>query len=129
MKSYSNVAEVDSSASLQQAALLLKGQVDGAIQAISDNDLEHLEECLWQQQVLCAQIQSVAARFQLRNLSDQSRAELAHAAAQILSLNRTYAELIEHARRTNDILYQLCLEYAEAVAHPFPTAHRPFLGA
>ncbi len=100
----------------------LRGEIERAVQAISANTLQVLEESLWRQEVLCVSLQRVVRTMVGTSVNSATMARVRKATADLQHLNKTYSRLIQQSKASCDLMYGLCRSYSEHSAREVPTS-------
>lgn len=98
----------------------LSSAVSDALFAIGGDSVEQLEDSLWRQQILCVTLQRSLQNLSSKGLSRSALQHVIHAFRELTTLNASYALLVEQARSSTELLYQLCFCYSHSSQLPEP---------
>lgn len=96
-----------------QQAMLLEGEMKAAMQAISSNSLQALEESLWRQEVLCVSLKRMLQTVQSAPADTEVMLRMRSASSALHTLNQTYAGLVQQSRLSTDLMLRLSLSYSD----------------
>lgn len=91
----------------------LRGEIEGAMQAISGNRLGLLEESLWRQQVLCTSLKHLSQSLSAKDAGGPLMGRIREASVRLAEVNRTYAYLVQQSAGSTELLLRLCRSYRD----------------